>query len=484
MGWPLTEKDLKRYPHFDRPLPLSELVRIAISPEEVAKNNFWPFLHYEKSWIRFREAGKSRAELRKSRPIRYAARKDSAIYSRYRALLSDRYEVLLVAKGLSDCVLAYRRHLKPGKGGGKTNVDFAFDAFQKIQSIGACCAVALDIKGYFDNMDHHLLKAQWSRVMGVDRLPADHFRVFRSVTRYASVDRDALFAQMGYLAVESVQNGGQRKRWVIRRQDVPTQICDPELFRSLAAKAAAAGNPLVQVNTAGYGIPQGAPISDVLANIYLLDFDEEMLAFAKSAGGYYMRYSDDILILVPGGEKEGKATAEFAGMAIRKYGEQIRIKDEKTEVIEYAVDQDKRFVARNVNKPGGKDGLEYLGFRFDGRNAYLRDATLSGVLRKMTMAVRREARVVVGQYPGKDQAFLEGQLVRGGIRQRFRQVRDFDEKLSKRRWTFHTYVRRAAKVFGRQGQNFYRQTSSQVRVMRRLITQEIARALRKQAAAV
>lgn len=224
-------------------------------------------------------------------------------------------------------------------------------------------------------------------------------------------------------------------------------------------------------------------IAGIRTNIYLLDFDEEMLAFVKGAGGHYMRYSDDILILVPGGEKEGRAAAEFAAKAIRKYGEQIRIKEEKSEIIEFGVDPAGSLRARNVTKPGGKDGLEYLGFRFDGRNAYLRDATLSGVLRKMTMAVRREARQVVALHPGRDQAFLEDQLLRRGIRQRFRQVRDFDEKLSKRRWTFHTYVRRAAKVFGRQGQNFHRQTRSQIRVLRRLISQEIARAMRREAIA-
>lgn len=481
MGWPLTEKDLKRYPHFDRSLPLNELVRIASSPDEVARNSFWPFLHYEKSWIRFRKPEKNRMDLRKSRPIRYAARKDSAIYSRYRALLSDQYEVLLAAKGLSDCVLAYRRLRKEGQSGGKTNVDFAFDAFQRIQAIGTCCAVALDIKGYFDNMDHNLLKAQWSRVMGVSRLPADHFQVFRSVTQYASVDRDALYARMGYLAIESGRNGGQYKRWLIRRRDVPTQICEPEVFRSLVGKDAM-GDALIRINRAGYGIPQGAPISDVLANIYLLDFDEEMLAFAKSVGGYYMRYSDDILILVPGEEKDGRAAAQFAGKTIRKYGEQIKIKEEKSEIIEYRVDPAGDLLARSVIKPKGKDGLEYLGFRFDGRNAFLRDATLSGVLRKMTMVVRREARQVVALHPGKDQAFLEGQLFRRGVRQRFRQVRDFDEKQSKRRWTFHTYVRRAAKVFGRQGQNFYRQTRSQIPMLKRLVSREVARAMAREAA--
>jgi hypothetical protein len=66
MGWPLQEKDIKRYPHFDRPLPLNELTRIASTPAEVIANKFLPFLHYEKSWTRFREPGKERAELQKS----------------------------------------------------------------------------------------------------------------------------------------------------------------------------------------------------------------------------------------------------------------------------------------------------------------------------------------------------------------------------------------------------------------------------------
>ncbi len=479
VGWPLTPKDQKRYPHFDLPLPLDELIRIASDPSEVAKNKFWPFLHYEKSWVRFREPGVSRDDLRKTRPIRYASRKDSAIYSRYRALLSERYEDLLASKGLSDCVLAYRRLPKPDLRGGKTNIDFAYDAFQKIRSMGECSAVALDIKGYFDNMDHDIIKSQWCRLLGVDRLPADHFRVFRSVTKYAWVDRDELLARLGFLVMEPGKNGGLRKRWSTSRQAVPIQVCIPTTFRDLVAEDSGTETPLLKVNDKGYGIPQGAPISDVLANIYLLDFDEEMLAFASGVGGHYMRYSDDILILLPGGEKEGLAAAEFASEKIRDHGNEIRIKKEKTEVIEFTFNAAGTLKSRNVTRPGGKDGLEYLGFRFDGRNAYLRDATLSGVLRKMTSVVRREVRRTVAQFPGRDQTYLENQVLRRGIRQRFRKVRGFDEKQSKQRWTFYTYVRRAARVFGREGQNFYRQTRNQVPFLKRLISGEVARALEK-----
>jgi hypothetical protein len=176
---------------------------------------------------------------------------------------------------------------------------------------------------------------------------------------------------------------------------------------------------------------------------------------------------------------EGLAATDFASERIRNYGSEIRIKNEKTEIIEFTLNTTGKLASRNVTKPGGKDGLEYLGFRFDGRNAYLRDATLSGVLRKMTSVVRREVRRTVAQHPGRDQAYLEHQVLRRGIRQRFRKVRGFDEKQSKQRWTFYTYVRRAAHVFGREGQNFYRQTRNQVPFLKRLISEEIARALEK-----
>lgn len=45
-----------------------------------------------------------------------------------------------------------------------------------------------------------------------------------------------------------------------------------------------------------YGIPQGLSISNILAFLYLFDFDEEM---AKSEIGLYKRYVDDMLFLNP-----------------------------------------------------------------------------------------------------------------------------------------------------------------------------------------
>jgi hypothetical protein len=477
MGWPLEEKDLKRYPHFDRPLGREALVRLASSPDEVATHKFFPLLHYEKSWVQFREPGKSRIEQTKTRPIRYAARRDSAIYSRYRAALSELYEKVLAENDLSGVVLAYRRIPKADLRGNKTNIDFARDAFHAVRSLGTCSAVALDVKGFFDNMDHALIKRQWCRLLGVDRLPRDHFKVFSSITRFAWVDRDKLYARLGYITIEQSRGGGLRKKSLIARNQIPLQVCSPEIFRDVVANKTSGTESLLCVNKNGYGIPQGAPISDVIANMYLIDFDIEMKNYVLSRGGFYFRYSDDILVLLPKCATSASDAAEFASSTISKYGSQIRIKPEKTEIVSFALDGQGALTASNEKNAARSDGLEYLGFRFDGKSTYIRNKTLSGVLRKMKMAVRREVRRAVERHPGKDVAFLERQVLREGIFQRFRKVRDFDEKLSKRSWTFYTYIRRAAAIFGIEGKAFYRQVSSQKELLRRFITEEITSTL-------
>lgn len=58
---------------------------------------------------------------------------------------------MLSERGLCDCVLAFRSL-------GKNNIHFANDAFKEIQRRESCEAIGLDIKGFFDNLDHALVK--------------------------------------------------------------------------------------------------------------------------------------------------------------------------------------------------------------------------------------------------------------------------------------------------------------------------------------
>ena len=84
------------------------------------------------------------------------------------------------------CVTAYRNDL-----GKKCNIQFAkeiFDIVRTDYSNNGCSALALDIKGYFDNIDHSILKNLWMRLIERDSLPEDQYKIFRSITNYSYVN--------------------------------------------------------------------------------------------------------------------------------------------------------------------------------------------------------------------------------------------------------------------------------------------------------
>lgn len=149
--WSLADGRLKRYPHFDSWLSAKEAVALATDSKRVATHPFYPFMRYVQRWTRFAEKGKKGKS--KERPIRFAARGDAYIFAYYRDVLSKYYEAELKAKKLDNSVLAYRKiPVEDGKGG-KCNIHFARDAFLKIQELGDCAVVALDISSFFEHLE-------------------------------------------------------------------------------------------------------------------------------------------------------------------------------------------------------------------------------------------------------------------------------------------------------------------------------------------
>src|ERR1700690_949945 len=118
-AWELRESNLKSYPHFDRSLSIEQATALANDSPRVAKNAFYPFIRYINRWKRFAKKGGDRKP--KERPIRYAARADAYIFSRYRHLLSGIYEGLLFTNKIDKCVIAYRR-IRDETGKGKCNI--------------------------------------------------------------------------------------------------------------------------------------------------------------------------------------------------------------------------------------------------------------------------------------------------------------------------------------------------------------------------
>lgn len=52
--------------------------------------------------------------------------------------------------------------------------------------------LCFDITGFFDNLDHAILKRRLKELLGVTELPPDWYAVFRHVTRFSRVERRAL----------------------------------------------------------------------------------------------------------------------------------------------------------------------------------------------------------------------------------------------------------------------------------------------------
>jgi hypothetical protein len=294
--------------------------------------------------------------------------------------------------------------------------------------------------------------------MGFKTMPLDHYLVFRNVTRYASVNREELYKVLGFIGKKSV---GSRSVIGYLVSRVPLQVCTGKVFREKVAT-------LVKTNTRDCGIPQGSPISDVLANLYLLEFDTWMTNEMAKIGGSYRRYSDDILMIVPGHADDFELRLSEIEKRLTAYGDKLKIQPAKSTVHKFSRSADSEFQNYQlVSGSAGKNGLDYLGFRFDGRKIFIRDSTRSRLQRKMTFAVNATVRRLSRANPGKGRAELKRLFDANVVLSQFYKVRDFETVAAiPNKWTFWTYLIRAQKTFGMKGKSI----AGQVRNFRRSIS--------------
>ncbi|SFJ23208.1 reverse transcriptase domain-containing protein [Albimonas pacifica] len=475
-----TGKDLKQYPHFDAPLSLREIRRLVTSPERVAKNTFYPFFLFEESWQPYRNTDAGRPE-KKRRPIRYGARRDAYIFAFYRRKLARLYETRLREEGIAECPIAYRQVLKKDSGGGKCNIDFAKDAFDEIDRLGDCVAVALDIRKYFDRIDHAHIKRVWCSLLGVEALPADHYAVFKNITKYRFVDQRSVYRRLGYFGLRE-RDGKLVEGFLRPFRDVPKQLCSSAEFRAkICGGDAACGASLVRKNELPYGVPQGAPISDLIANFYLLDFDKVMARYARDRGGRYMRYSDDILLILPGGASEAKGAIAFAVGEMPRHGSALAINEAKTCVAQFVRTPDGLQFQHLAQHPdeAAKNGFEYLGFRYDGCQVFVRDSTMSRFYGKVAVAAKRDARRHFEANPALDPATLVASFNYSLFSERFSRVKKSNLTGDYRSWTFYSYLKRSARTFGPKGVRILHQARNFDDFMRLRVANAIERGAAK-----
>lgn len=338
------------YLHFDTPVKLRKASKIVSSPENVSKHAFLPLISYsiESFKVHPNEDGKI-VKKPKSRSVSYASHIDSHIYSYYAEKLSQLYERDLTSLSLNDTVLAFRAL-------SKSNIDFANDAFEKIKEHGNCTAIAMDISGFFDNLDHDILKSMWSKVLKVERLPSDHFNIFRSLTKHSTVKRDELFDKL------KISKNNPRKAGL--------RLCNIKTFRDVVRSS-----DLITTNKSGKGIPQGTSISALLSNIYMLDFDSKIKNIVTSMNGNYYRYCDDMLFIIASDKRETLVNMVEENIAALK----IDINGDKTEIRKFSI-------AHGIQK--SDKPLQYLGFIFDGERKLIRSAALARFSGRMKAGVR------------------------------------------------------------------------------------------------
>jgi len=372
------------------------------NPDFVAKHAFFPLLHKTIPQRRYKKVKnngqtvRSHTEIKngkvvstkKLRPIHYATHIDSQIYAYYsNEILQKRYESYLGnTPELSACICAYRRIPTQDGLRNKSNIDFAKEVFDEIKWRGTCVAMAFDIENFFTSLDHQLLKKTWANFLAKKSLPPDHYNIFKSVTNYS------------YIALDDFRvngKGGFDEKYLaaLRKKGIQAFFESPETLRQQikAGEIRIHKNQFKNEQGEIMGTLQGLPISAMLANLYMLAFDEYVFKeIVQGLGAYYRRYSDDILVVC-----SSQNYVLIQELIINKIKEfKLKIAAAKTEICFFEPDKDNILRVSRLENGVLKPNLPliYLGFEFYGYKTLLKSANLARFYREMKDAVKRKVR--------------------------------------------------------------------------------------------
>lgn len=395
----------------------AEIFRLVKNPKRVAKHAFFPLFHKKIPQRRYKQIGfydngkpkrghsKNGESTKKLRPLHYATHIDTKIYAYYsNEIIQKKYEELLKQNPeLSNCITAYRRiPIEAGtESPCKSSIHFAKEVFDYIKNRGEGCAMAFDISSFFTNLNHKKLKKAWCKLLGTKSLPKDHYNIFKSITNYS------------YILVDELRTGknnsfDEQQLAYNRQKGVQAFFESPQALRK------AIQNGEIRVYKNQYhdnngkskkirGIPQGLPISAMLANLYLLEFDKAVFKKVSELGGFYRRYSDDIVVVCD--ENQQQEVSAFVINEIEKYN--LEIQEAKTEISYFRYDEVNRERKLKVSSVRTKiiNGEEvkkehedypfgYLGFDFYGYKTLIKSKNVAKFYRRMKQAVKSRAKQI------------------------------------------------------------------------------------------
>lgn len=398
----------KKYPHIGLPITIKDYdwVKYYVNnSEKIRIHSFLPLIHKtivkrkfraDKELNRKNKSGKRQRKkyAPKVRDTFFASHLDSIIFSKYNYILAAKYEEYIKDKPFNESIVAYRKiPITKGKKGNKCNIDFAKSAFDFItlNNDKSLTVIVTDISSFFDNLNHKILKKKWAEILLTTTLPPDHYNIFKAITNIKYIESQQLFdAYNKTMIVErGVANSSSRKEYA-RKKIKDTKYFKEKKAVSYCSRKEFLSNNLNLIISKNNktGIPQGSPISATLANIYMLDFDNEIFNHINKRNGFYQRYCDDLIVVVE---------QEYEDEIIDTIKEVIKnvslpIAQEKTKIyrFEYVSNTFRGIAIDSETKKQIKGkSLEYLGFTFDGERVLIKTSGFSKFYRTMNGAFNR-----------------------------------------------------------------------------------------------
>lgn len=395
----IKEKDWfkdRGYPHFSNKTPLSvrkKILHYVSNQKKVSKHSFYPLIYKEIKQRRYK-ASNFKGEIKyshkkiekgkvvsnsKIRKILYASHLDAHIYSYYaQQIITPKYEEYLTENFvLSNSITAYRQLETDDKVKFKNNVHFAKDVFDEIKKRKNCVALVLDIENFFPTLNHKKLKLAWAKLLGTKTLPKDHYNLFKAITKFSYVQLKDLKTKNGHFDEKELSR--LKKLGKHTFFDSIKDLIDSEII--IHKNQVKKDGKLI-------GIPQGLPISALLANIYMLSFDEAIIErLTLKYNVFYRRYSDDIVVLCKKDqismiEKTVEEEIDKIDLKVSfEKTEKSLFKIESNRLQSYKIDGEK--LIKNIP-------LNYLGFEFYGYQTLIKSKNLAKFYREMKNTVKRK----------------------------------------------------------------------------------------------
>ena len=343
-------KSRKGYAHFDPRTNISKCQSYITNPKNIESHSFYPFIHYEQRLIKYHSKEGKKA---KTRDICYASHLDRCVFQLYSYILNELYNKEIAKRGIDSVPVAYRTNLK------LNNIDISKIAFDYIKQESPSYVIIGDFTGFFDNLNHEYLKARWCDLLGVSFLPQDHYSIFKNITRYSKWDLTDICRINGLEDNIKGRKELNSKRTVLTKQQF-------DKYRSHIIK-----------NKNPYGIPQGSPISAILANLYMIDVDTIVYNTVTELGGLYMRYSDDFIIVLPQANPSFSSNVIFALSQTFNETPGIKLEPNKTQYYKY---ENGKISNCSIEFKGIKEvkrTIDFLGFSFNGKEITIRPKTIS-----------------------------------------------------------------------------------------------------------